>query len=112
MKKNVSLEFTWEEAEVVKTAFECYLEQVHILQLKVPAVDFDLQEKNFIVEAIELCKGAIYHEIDVLIYCPLEIKWVLYSVATVAATIFIREDQEHHLTHCLIKLLFAAQDGE
>ena len=112
MKKYVVLEFTWEEADVVQLALKCYLEQAHILQLRVAGVKIDLQERDFIIEAINLCNDAIYHEIDVIIYCKREIKWVLYSVATIASTIFYNEDQQKHLTQALIKLLFAAQDGE
>ena len=111
MRKYANLEISTEEAEVLTVACTCYLEQATILQLRVPTLDFNFKEIEFIKESLRIMNESISWDMDTLLQCPLNLKWVYYSLATLMATLFWREDQEHHVSQCIIKLLYASMGG-
>ena len=111
MRKYIILEFTTEEAELLVGVFTQYVEQHRVLQFKVPAIDFDFNEMDFICSALSILEDAAFLNIDVILYCPRKLNWVLYSLAMIIPS-FSTEENDHAAFQCIIKLLHAAKDGE
>lgn len=111
MKKNIYLEFSTEEAELLVEVFSGYLENVNNLQLKLPGIDIDFEEAEFVADSLILLKDAVDMEIGVILQCKIAIKKVLFSLALLTAN-YANEENDRLNTSCIIKLLHAAQDGE
>lgn len=112
MRKNVQLELSMEEADVFRTACGVYLEQHSMLKEKLPAIDLRERDKRFLTQSINLINEALEHDMAVILDCPITLKWVFYSIAILMATTFWKEEEEHHVTQCMIKCLYAFEDGE
>lgn len=112
MRKNVKLELSIEEAEVFRKTCGVYLEQHMILKEKVPAIDLRERDKRFVADSVALINEALFYDMSVILECPLTLKWVFYSLAILMATTFWKEEEEHHVTQCMIKCLYAFEDGE
>ena len=108
--KKLSLVFTTEEAEILVNVFTAYQLSFNALQLRVPGVDIDFKELDFIDDAIGLLNDAISLEIDVLLECSPSLWWTLYSLATITAT-YSTVENEHVCYSCMIKLLHAGKRG-
>lgn len=112
MRKNLQLELSMEEADVFRTACGVYLEQRSMLKEKLPAIDLRERDKRFLTQSVALINEALAYDMSVILECPITIKWVFYSLAILMATTFWKEEEKHHVTQCMIKLLYAFEDGE
>lgn len=111
MKKNINLEFSFEEAELLHEVFSTYLENVNTLTLKLPGIDIDFEEAEFVADSLPLLKDAVDLEIGVILTCSVKVKWVLYSLALLTAS-YSTEENDHVNTSCMIKLLHGSRVGE
>ena len=106
-QKEIYLEFTHEEAVVMFSVFNAYVQQLNYMQQQVPAVDIVSPEIIFIMEAQDLLCDAADLGIDVLIACDPNLKWCLYNLAILTGTLIFNTKDREHVPSCIIKLLHA-----
>lgn len=109
-KETIYLEFTSEEAALLVNVFSSWIENVNVMQLKLPAVDIESEAVKFVNDSLPLLKDAIAMEIGVILECHISIKLVLFSLAMLTAHMST-EDTDKLNTQVMIKLIHASKDG-
>lgn len=104
MEKDYYLEFSAEEAEIMVDVFSNYLENVNALQLKIPSIDINFKEAQFVSDSLPLLKDAVHLDIGVILQCNKCINGVLFSLAMLTIQ-YSKEDNDHLVTSCIVKLL-------